>query len=217
MGRDQLLDRSLQSRRPPTCGRSDPTAALSTGKFTPANTVWMYVGVRRCGPASTERRGATHQWARACGSWPMDPGARSRSTCCATLGYRCRTLPPHCTVRTRRRFRARSATGPAWRRTPGVRQTSRAPTKHPGSQTERRRRNGRADARARGRAARFAQGASARRNSAPHSDTAAFASSSTLPIVMKPWIWRSKQMCVARLPASLRRCEYISPSSRSGS
>ena len=58
-----------------------------------------------------------------------------------------------------------------------------------------------------GRAAdRPAHRASSWRSAAAHSGTAALASSMSLPIVMKPWIWRSKQMCVARLPASLRRC-----------
>jgi membrane-associated protein len=58
---------------------------------------------------------------------------------------------------------------------------------------------------------------SARRSSAAQMRTAASASSMTRPIVMKPWIWRSKRTCVARLPASVRRCEYCSASSRSGS
>ena len=52
---------------------------------------------------------------------------------------------------------------------------------------------------------------------AAHSATAALASSITRPMVMKPWIWRSNRMCVARLPACVSRCEYCSASSRSGS
>ena len=46
-----------------------------------------------------------------------------------------------------------------------------------------------------GRDARLAatQRRNARASSAAHIATAVFASSSTLPMVMKPWIWRSKQ------------------------
>lgn len=47
----------------------------------------------------------------------------------------------------------------------------------------------------------------ARRSSLAQIATAAFASSSTLPINMKPWIWRSKQIYVTRLPAMLSACE----------
>ena len=63
----------------------------------------------------------------------------------------------------------------------------------------------------------LAQAASSRRNCAAHKLTAALASSITLPIVMKPWIWRSKQICVTRFPAWVKASEYIRPSSRSGS
>ncbi len=52
---------------------------------------------------------------------------------------------------------------------------------------------------------------------AAHNATAVFASSITRPIVMNPWICRSNEMCVARLPCSVIRCAYSSPSSRSGS
>jgi hypothetical protein len=38
-----------------------------------------------------------------------------------------------------------------------------------------------------------ARAISARRSSPAHSATAALASSSNRPMVMKPWIWRSKQ------------------------
>ena len=58
---------------------------------------------------------------------------------------------------------------------------------------------------------------SARRSSAAHSATAVFASSSTLPIRMKPWICRSKQTYAARLPAAVSASAYCAPSSRSGS
>ena len=51
------------------------------------------------------------------------------------------------------------------------------------------------------------QPASARRSSLAQIATAAFASSSNFPIKMKPWIWRSKQICVTRLPALLSACE----------
>jgi hypothetical protein len=51
------------------------------------------------------------------------------------------------------------------------------------------------------------QPASARRSSLAQIATAAFASSSTLPIKMKPCIWRSKQICVTRLPTLLSACE----------
>ncbi len=48
--------------------------------------------------------------------------------------------------------------------------------------------------------------ASARLSAAAHTSTASLASLITRPMVMKPWIWRSKLISVALLPASLRRC-----------
>ena len=51
------------------------------------------------------------------------------------------------------------------------------------------------------------QAFSARRTASAQRSTAVFASSSTLPMVMKPWICRSKQIWVARLPASVSRWE----------
>ena len=50
------------------------------------------------------------------------------------------------------------------------------------------------------------QDCSARRSCAAHSSTATLASSITRPIVMKPWIWRSKLTSAARLPACVRLC-----------